>query len=216
MNHSGKMSSYFCSIYHVSPDLLDLCHHALWSSSSVVWCKKYLSIVSTRTDIALWCLHLIEHCCWGGGGGGGGFVVCIALSSAPWCFEHCGIGRWLQTSGRWSVVLKSRIWSHPGGDKYLRARTYYSTGSVNAQHWCYVIVETRYECVEVLLFLCLCVFIFCAQTGSGGSPEGLPSSSAWSVSSGNVWPHDEVLVSAFLKETTNVHLCEEKKQTCLA
>ena len=29
------------------------------------------------------------------------------------------IGRWLQTSGRWSVVLKSRIWNHPGGDKYL-------------------------------------------------------------------------------------------------
>ena len=49
---------------------------------------------------------------------GGAFVVCIALSSAPWCFEHCGIGRWLQTSGRWSVVLKSRIWSYPGGDKY--------------------------------------------------------------------------------------------------
>ena len=42
----------------------------------------------------------------------------FALSSAPWCFEHCGIGRWLQTSFRWSVVLKSRIWSHPGGDKY--------------------------------------------------------------------------------------------------
>ena len=70
---------------------------------------------------------------------GGAFVVCIVLSkgvlcaakkkflavhntpllsSAPWCFEHCGIGRWLQTSGRWSVVLKSRIWSYPGGDKY--------------------------------------------------------------------------------------------------
>ena len=49
---------------------------------------------------------------------GGAFVVCITLSSAPWCFEHCGIGRWLQTSGRWSVVLKSRIWSYPGGDKY--------------------------------------------------------------------------------------------------
>ena len=69
---------------------------------------------------------------------GGAFVVCIVLSkgvlcaakkkflavhntpllsSAPWCFEHCGIGRWLQTSGRWSVVLKSRIWSYPGGDK---------------------------------------------------------------------------------------------------
>ena len=35
------------------------------------------------------------------------FVVCIALSSAPWCVEHCDIGRWLQTSGRWSVVLTS-------------------------------------------------------------------------------------------------------------
>ena len=46
------------------------------------------------------------------------FVYNFALSSAPWCFEHCGIGRWLQTSGRWSVVLKSRIWSYPGGDKY--------------------------------------------------------------------------------------------------
>ena len=49
---------------------------------------------------------------------GGAFVVCITLSSAPWCFEHCNIGRWLQTSGSWSVVLKSRIWSYPGGDKY--------------------------------------------------------------------------------------------------
>ena len=74
---------------------------------------QYSYYINYTLDIALWCLHLIEHCCWGA------FVVCIALSSAPWCFEHCGIGRWfIQTSGRWSVVLKSRIWSHPGGDKY--------------------------------------------------------------------------------------------------
>ena len=51
--------------------------------------------------------------------GSAGFVACIALSSAPWCFEHCGIGRWLQTRGRCSVVLKSRIWSHPGRDKFV-------------------------------------------------------------------------------------------------
>ena len=50
---------------------------------------------------------------------GGAFVVCITLSSAPWCFEHCGIGGWLQASGRWSVALKSRVLSYPGREKFV-------------------------------------------------------------------------------------------------
>ena len=49
----------------------------------------------------------------------GAFVVCITLSSAPGRFEHCGIGRWLETSCRWSVVLRPRIWSYPGRDKFV-------------------------------------------------------------------------------------------------
>ena len=32
-----------------------------------------------------------------------------------WALWHWQV---VQTSGRWSVVLKSRIWSYPGGDKH--------------------------------------------------------------------------------------------------
>ena len=45
----------------------------------------------------------------------GFFVLSLHVSNT---LAGSGIGRWLQTSGRWSVVLKSRIWSYPGGDKY--------------------------------------------------------------------------------------------------
>ena len=61
----------------------------------------------------------------------GAFVVCSKHSSAPWCFEHCGIGKWLQTSGRWSVVLKLWVWSYPGRDKFVC-------------RWCPPSVFTRY------------------------------------------------------------------------
>ena len=46
----------------------------------------------------------------------------FCLKSELICFQEFHlprfIGRWLHTSGRWSVVLKSRIWNHQGGDKY--------------------------------------------------------------------------------------------------
>ena len=63
-------------------------------------------IISKSYTKALWCLHLIEHCCWGA------FAVCIAHSSTPRYSQHLELstlafiaGAWLKTrlSGRWSV-----------------------------------------------------------------------------------------------------------------
>ena len=93
---------FFLLIYLLSLSFC-VCLLAFFSSRDFVF-------ISTFTSYLLLFLLLLLL--------GGAFVVCITLSSAPWCFEHCGIGRWLQTSGRWSVILKSRIWSYPGGDKY--------------------------------------------------------------------------------------------------
>ena len=81
--------------------------------SMIRWDRKkhnhiYNSFSSTQWMVQFLCTHL-----------GVAFVVCIMLSSALWRFEHCGIGRWLQTSCRWSVVLRSRIWSYPDRGQFV-------------------------------------------------------------------------------------------------
>ena len=98
---------------HVS---LDLCHvlRTCWLTN--VWFGEIEKSTITLKIVTLphneWSIFLYTHL-------GGAFVVCILLSSAPWRFEHCGFCRWLQTSCRWSVVLRSRIWSYPGRDKFV-------------------------------------------------------------------------------------------------
>ena len=98
---------------HVS---LDLCHvlRTCWLTN--VWFGEMEKSTITFKIVTFphneWSIFLYTHL-------GGAFVVCTTLSSAPWRFEQCGIGRWLQTSCRWSVVLRSRVWSYPGRDKFV-------------------------------------------------------------------------------------------------
>ena len=65
-----------------------------------------------------------------------GLSSALCITSLSWRFEHCGIGRWFQTSGVRSV--RRRYWIHAcGATHFLSHLLGNSTGHVCCHIWCY-------------------------------------------------------------------------------
>ena len=142
LNSKHNVSTQICSFPHIvlcCPKFSSLAHshakcstsgarHILNNSPKQPGCLQLRELSGVNT--------LFSTVAWGA------FVVCITLSSAPWCFEHCGIGRW-------SVVLKSQICRCPGRDKSV---CWWCLPSVTTLYWWGPLVRNS-QVVYVLKFL---------------------------------------------------------------